>query len=306
MRQILVIGSANVDLVMATDRLPQAGETIFGEFSRTLGGKGANQAVAAARAGGDVAMVACLGNDEYGASLRAGLASEGINTDGIVNVGAPSGVAAIVTAASGTNVIVVARGANAKLEKSLIRPSLFHTAQYLLLQLEIPFSTVVEAVNHARSAGVKIILDPAPAELLPRSLLEQVDWLTPNETEARILLGIGGDALDAVEMAYALRELGANNVVLKLGDRGAVLLEAGGDPVVLPAVKVSAVDTTAAGDAFNGAFAAALAREDNPTKAARFATIAAGFAVSRPGAQAAMATYDEVVSCPEWHVPSGM
>jgi ribokinase len=292
--KILVIGSANVDLVMATDRLPAPGETIFGNFSRTLGGKGANQAIAAARAGGDVAMVACLGSDEFGAILKRRLVEEGVDTAGVIHVEGPSGVAAIVTAASGTNMIVVASGANSKLEKKLIKPELFTGADYLLLQLEIPLPTVIEAIGRATQTGAKVILDPAPAAQLPHFLLERVDWLTPNETEVRALLRLTGDGFDGVEAAYALRKAGARNVIVKLGERGVVVLEADREPVVLPAVKVDVVDTTAAGDAFNGAFAVALAEGETAVEAARIATVAAAIAVSRPGAQSSMATRQEI------------
>lgn len=294
MSKILVVGSANVDLVMATDRLPTPGETVFGEFSRSLGGKGANQAVAAARAGGDVAMVACLGDDEFGTMLKRGLIAERVRTDGIVQVEGPSGVAAIMTAANGTNMIVVASGANSKLEKTLVKPELFTGVDYLLLQLEIPLSTVIETIARAKQASVKVILDPAPAAQLPRFLLERVDWLTPNETEVRALLGLAGSEFDGIEAACALREAGARNVIVKLGERGVVVLEGDRDPVVLPAVKVEAVDTTAAGDAFNGAFAVALAEGEVPAEAARIATVAAAIAVSRPGAQSSMARRHEI------------
>jgi ribokinase len=292
--KILVIGSANVDLVMAADRLPSPGETIFGNFSRTLGGKGANQASAAARAGGDVAMVACLGNDEFGAILRRRLVEEGVRTEGVVNVEGPSGVAAIVTAASGTNMIVVASGANSELEKTLIKPEMFEGVDYLLLQLEIPLPTVIEAIARAAQSGVRVILDPAPAAQLPHFLLERVEWLTPNETEVRTLLGLAGNGVDGIEAAHALRKAGARNVIVKLGERGVVVLEKGREPVVLPAVKVDVVDTTAAGDAFNGAFAVALAEGEMAVEAARIATVAAAIAVSRPGAQSSLATRREI------------
>jgi len=294
--KILVIGSANVDLVMATDRLPTHGETVFGEFSRSLGGKGANQAVAAARAGGDVGMIACLGDDEFGTMLKRGLVAEGVRTDEVLQVEGPSGVAAIMTAANGTNMIVVASGANSKLEKTVINADTFEGVDYLLLQLEIPLPTVVEAIARATQNGVKVILDPAPAAQLPRFVLERVDWLTPNETEARTLLGLTGNDLDGIEAARALREAGARNVIVKLGDRGVVVLEAGGEPVVVPAMKVDVLDTTAAGDAFNGAFAVALADGEPAVEAARIATIAAGITVSRLGAQSSMATRPEITT----------
>lgn len=305
MRQILVIGSANVDLVMATERLPAPGETRFGIFTRTLGGKGANQAVAAARAGGAVAMIACLGMDEFGRMLRAGLASENIDMTGVFEVEGSSGVAVIVTASSGNNIIVVSSGANASLQAALLEPDLCKGATFVLLQLEIPLETVVRAIGQAHAADAKVILDPAPAIQLPRGILGQVDWLTPNESEARILLGLEDGELDGVRAAYRLRELGARNVIVKLGARGAAILEEGREAIVLPALPTVVVDTTAAGDAFNGAFAAAMAEGRSPVDAARFAIAAASIAVSRHGAQASMASRQEIDALQQGHGSHG-
>lgn len=305
MRQILVIGSANVDLVMATERLPAPGETRFGIFTRTLGGKGANQAVAAARAGGAVAMIACLGMDEFGRMLRAGLASENIDMTGVFEVEGSSGVAVIVTASSGNNIIVVSSGANASLQAAFLEPDLCKGATFVLLQLEIPLETVVRAIGQAHAADAKVILDPAPAIQLPRGILGQVDWLTPNESEARILLGLEDGELDGVRAAYRLRELGARNVIVKLGARGAAILEEGREAIVLPALPTVVVDTTAAGDAFNGAFAAAMAEGRSPVDAARFAIAAASIAVSRHGAQASMASRQEIDALQQGHGSHG-
>ena len=294
MKKILVVGSANMDLVVSADRAPRLGETVLGgAFATYPGGKGANQAVAAARCGGAVAMLGCVGADPFGDALRAGLRAAGVDVSGLASVDAPSGVALIVTTAAGDNSIVVAPGANARLEASAITEDHFVDAACVLAQLETPLDGVIRAAEIARARGAIFILDPAPARALPTHLLELVDWLTPNETEARSILGAEG-RFDPRAAALALQALGVRGVVIKLGARGAVLLEAGGAPQLIAPFPVETVDTTAAGDAFNGAFAVALSEGAEPVKSAQFASAAAALSVTRKGAQPSMATREEI------------
>lgn len=294
MKKILVVGSANMDLVVSADRAPRLGETVLGgAFATYPGGKGANQAVAAARCGGAVAMLGCVGADPFGDALRAGLRAAGVDVSGLASVDAPSGVALIVTTAAGDNSIVVAPGANARLEAAAITEDHFVDSACVLAQLETPLDGVIRAAEIARARGAIFILDPAPARALPTHLLELVDWLTPNETEARSILGAEG-RFDPRAAALALQALGVRGVVIKLGARGAVLLEAGGAPQLIAPFPVETVDTTAAGDAFNGAFAVALSEGAEPVKAAQFASAAAALSVTRKGAQPSMATREEI------------
>lgn len=295
MTSILVVGSANVDLVVTTDRLPQPGQTLLGgRFATFLGGKGANQAVAAARAGGAVRFLGCVGRDEAGDRLRAGLEAEGVDVRHLLSVAEPSGTALITTVPGGDNMIVVAPGANLAFGPNHVQEQAFAEAGIVLAQLEIPVASVLCAATVARSRDATFILDPAPAAPLPPELLAQVDWLTPNESEAGLLLGSAEEELDGLRAALALRARGARGVVLTMGARGVVLLAPGQEPCVIPARAVAAVDTTAAGDAFNGAFAVALAEGAEPRVAVQFAIAAASIAVSREGAQAAMPHRDEI------------
>jgi ribokinase len=291
MSDILVVGSANLDLVAFTDRLPEPGETLLGAFHSFEGGKGGNQAVAASRAGGKVAFLGRIGLDLFGARLRKSLQDNGVDTRLLGEVEGPSGVA-IIMSGGGNNMIVVAPGANDQLTEGAIEADNFAGVRFVLAQLETPLSTIIKAARLAREKGIVFILDPAPARALPRELLTLVDWLTPNESEAAALLGLKelGDPLGA---AKNLKALGPRGVVLKLGQAGAVLLEDDA-PVLIPAHKVEAVDTTAAGDAFNGAFAVALSEGKSPAEAVSFAAAAAAISVTRHGAQPAMASRTEI------------
>jgi len=294
MSTILVVGSANVDLVVTSKKLPLPGETLLGAaFSSHLGGKGANQAVAAARAGAKVRMLARVGQDAFGDRLLDGLTAEGIDTTSVLRVAAASGVALIVTT-GGSNMIVVAPGANDLLTEDAVRNEYFDGIQCVLAQLEIPLETVQRTAALSRERGAVFILDPAPARSLPDALLGNVDWLTPNESEARILLGVSEQKVDGVAAAREFRRRGVPGVIIKLGDRGIVLCHGENDPITLPALKVSAVDTTAAGDVFNGAFAAALTHGKNPVDAAKFAIAAAGISVRRLGAQSSIPRREEI------------
>ena len=290
---ILVVGSANMDLVAFADRLPAPGETLLGGAFRSFaGGKGGNQAVAAARAGGKVAFLGRVGNDLFGARLRAGLEEDGVDTRLLGTVDGASGVA-IIMSGGGNNMIVVAPGANDAVTAGAIDKNAFTGIRFVLAQLETPLDGVIAAARLARAQGATFILDPAPARALPGELLSVVDWLTPNESEACGLLGLKSLG-DPVAMARQLKALGPRGVVLKLGGQGVVVLGEDDVPLMIPARKVTVADTTAAGDAFNGAFAVGLSEGMTPQDAARFAVVAAGISVTRQGAQPAMARRAEI------------
>jgi ribokinase len=293
--RIVVVGSLNADLVVRVDRFPAPGETVAGrDFAVIPGGKGANQACAAARMGGDVSMIGRVGADAHGELLRRSLASAGVDVSDVrPHPRCATGVALITVDGAGENDIVIVPGANGtftveELERGGGR---LDSASVLLLQLEIPLATVHAAARRARRAGATVILDPAPAAPLPDTLLREVDYLTPNETELAALLG-GVRPGDETAAARALVGRGARNVVVKRGERGALLVGAGGE-TVWPAFTVDAVDATAAGDAWNGAFAFALADGRSPGDAGRLATAAATVSVTRRGAQPSMPTLAE-------------
>ncbi len=299
-KRIVVVGSINLDLVGATQRIPIAGETVAGlSFQTFPGGKGANQAVAAARLGASVSMVGKLGTDAFGAQLRQSLEKSKVDTNGIDVVPGSSGVALITTDAKGQNAITVVAGANAQLSPLDLDAHIdtIRSAGILLTQLEIPLETVEYLGAIAIREGIPLVLDPAPARALPASLLKCVDWLTPNETEACFLLErapgeLSNEALE--EAVKGLLALGSRNVILKLGERGCYLALLEGTHQLLPAYNVQAIDTTAAGDAFNGAFAVALLNGRDPISSASWAAAVAALSVTRPGAQPSMPTPLEV------------
>ena len=294
MAQILVVGSLNMDLVALAPRLAGPGETLIGDSYFTAGGgKGANQAFAAARLGGDVAMFGRVGDDHYGTLLRADLAGAGCDVGAVASVAGPSGVALILVSREGQNAIVVVPGANAALSPGDIaaEAARFAGARYVLLQLESPLETVVAAACAARTAGGAVILDPAPAVPdLPAALFGAVDYLTPNESEAQQLCGRAPGPLslqDAAGLAMQLRDRGPRHVILKLGARGCLIADARGATLVAaPAVEVR--DTTAAGDVFNGALAVALSEGAALEKACAIACQAAALSVQHLGAQPSM------------------
>ncbi len=301
-KRIVVVGSINLDLVASTQRIPIGGETVSGLTFRTFpGGKGANQAVAAARLGGSVNMLGKLGEDAFGVQLRDSLEESNVNTAAVEVVSGSSGVALITTDARGENAITVVAGANALLSPADLDANIdiIRGAGILLTQLEIPFETVEHLAEIAAREEVPLMLDPAPARALPRSLMECVDWLTPNETETEILMGRRPGELsdESIEdSANSLLDRGSRNVILKLGRRGCYVALADGTRQLVPAHPVSAVDTTAAGDAFNGAFAVALMSGQRPVAAACWASAVAAISVTRAGAQASMPTAGEVES----------
>jgi ribokinase len=299
-KPIVVVGSINLDLVAATQRIPIAGETVSGLTFRTFpGGKGANQAVAAARLGGSVSMIGKVGDDAFGEQLLQSLQESEVDTEAVECVRGSSGVALITTDASGQNAITVVPGANAYVSPADLDRNigLIRSAGILLTQLEIPLETVESLAAIAAQERIPLILDPAPARCLPQSLLKCIDWLTPNETETCLLLGHAPQELfdDLVEdAANALLASGCRNVILKLGSRGCYVALANGTQQLLPAYEVNAIDTTAAGDAFNGALAVALLSGLDPLESASWASAVAAISVTRAGAQPSMPTAIEV------------
>jgi len=293
-KPIVVVGSINMDLVARTPTIPLAGQTLIGtDFATTPGGKGANQAVAAARLGFPVHMVGAVGEDVFGQALLDNLTAAGVATSAVERVPGPSGVAPILVADNGENSIVVVPGANGKVDRAAIdrQAALIRSAGMVLCQLELPLDTVTHLLALCAQAGVPVMLDPAPAAPLPDIVFTQVAWLTPNETEAAVYLGKN---LSPEEGAKRLLARGLNGVVLKRGGEGAYVAVAGGKAAWVRPFHVQAIDTVGAGDCFNGAFAVALLEGHDPWSAARFASAAAAISVTRRGAQASMPSRAEV------------
>jgi ribokinase len=288
--RIVVVGSSNTDMVIKTSKLPVPGETILGgKFFMNPGGKGANQAVAAARLGGKVSFIAKTGDDVFGKQARQLFESENINTNYLVtDTGHPSGVALITVDSKGENCIVVAPGSNSYLIQSDIdhaREEILKS-DIVLMQLEIPLETVVYVANIAFAAGKKVILNPAPALQITDELLSKLYLITPNETEAELISGIAVKDLDsAILSARNLYDRGVKVVIITMGSKGALLFT-GKEAKLIPSLKVEAVDTTAAGDVFNGAIAVAISEGVDLEKAVEFACKAAAISVTRMGAQA--------------------
>ena len=297
-KSIVVVGSSNTDLIIRVPRIPKAGETLLGgEFMSAAGGKGANQAVGAARSGGRVALIARVGTDAFGERAIKGLRRDGVDVSCVFRDKlAASGVALIFVARDGENSIAVAGGANARLSPADVGKAagVIRAAALLVAQLETPLATVIAAAQVAMKAGVPVILNPAPAQPLPNRLLKLISILTPNETEAELLTGIKVTQEAAAARACAkLRSRGVRTVILTLGARGAYLADTGGQQLV-PGFKVKAVDSTAAGDIFNGALAVALAERKTLRDAVRFANAAAALSVTRLGAQPSAPTRAEI------------
>ena len=296
--KVVVIGSLNMDLVTRAPRLPRGGETLIGEsFATVSGGKGANQAVAAARLGAQVSMVGCVGNDAYGETLRGALLAEQIDCQAVSTVEDSSGVALIVVDDNSQNAIVIVAGANGSLTPEVIDrfDAVLQAADVIICQLEVPDATVGHALKRGRELGKTVILNPAPASRpLPADWYAAIDYLIPNESEATALSGLPVDSLSTAKTAATrLIAMGAGKVIITLGAQGSVLAD-GTRFEHFPAEKVKAVDTTAAGDTFVGGFAAALATGKSEVDAIRFGQIAAALSVTRAGAQPSIPTLTDV------------
>ena len=297
-KKILIVGSSNTDMVIKTQNFPAPGETILGgRFLMNAGGKGANQAVAAARLGGIVTFVGKIGDDIFGKQAVQQLEDEGINVDFVaVDPENPSGVALITVDRKGENSIVVAPGSNGTLtaadfDKAMV---LLDESEYVLMQLEIPIPTVEHIAVIAASKQKKVVLNPAPAAKLSDELLKNLYIITPNETEAELLTGIKvTDELSALKAATFLHEKGIEIVIITMGSAGAFLL-ANGKSEIISSLKVEAVDTTAAGDTFNGALVVALSEGKTIQQAIAFANKAAAISVTRIGAQSSVPFRKEI------------
>lgn len=291
MADIVVLGSANMDLVVRQPRLPEPGETMFGSsFATVPGGKGLNQAIAAARVGGEVAFLGAVGGDAFGRELRETLSAAGVNTDAVALVERPTGTAHIAVLDGGENAIVVVPDANGvELPLDDVQRDAIRAARYLVVQFERPLPLVAEAVAFARAHGVTTVVTPAPALPVPEGLLENVDILVPNAAEACTLASID----DETDAARALSAR-VGTVVVTRGARGALVARGGDIVAEVPAHPVTPVDTTGAGDTFTGVLVARLAAGDTEPAALRAASVAAALATTRAGASTSMPTWPEV------------
>ena len=293
---ILVVGSVNMDMVMRVQRLPRPGETLMANgFMTAHGGKGANQAVAAARLGARVSFAGAVGDDAFGALQREGLAREGIHLDHLrTDPSLPTGVAQILAAESGENMIVLAPGANHGLWAKDVEAlrSIIASVDAVITQLEIPVETVAAVLQIARECGTFSVLDVGSTVAVPESLIAAADLVSPNETEAESLTGITVDSIESArEAALRLREMGARHVVMKLGAQGCFYT--GEEEILVPAFAIDAVDTTASGDAFTAALVLAWGKA-SAVNALRFANAAGALAATVPGAQPSMPTLESV------------
>ena len=299
-KPIVVVGSINIDLVAKAERIPVAGETVRGiDFQVHAGGKGANQAVAVARLGYPVELIGKVGTDAFGDQALSSLQEAGVGMNAVERHDGTSGVAVIAVSPHGENSIVVVPGANAHVTPTFLEKhrETIRRAGIVLTQLETPIDTLEHLANVCEEEEVPLMLDPAPAQELPEQLFRRLRWLTPNETEAAFLATQFSNIArgsEAAEIADILLDKGVESVILKMGSRGVCLATANTFFQMIPAFPVKAVDTTAAGDAFNGAFATALMLGMEQVKAARFAVAAAAISVTRPGAQPSMPTRAEV------------
>ena len=306
---IVVLGIFAADLVFQADRLPTIGETLLGRgFSIGSGGKGSNQAIAAARAGGKVGLITRIGADTFGDLARSTWRAEGIIADAIsIDAGQPTGAAFIfVSAATGDNAIIVTPGAAGRISAADIAAagSMIAGAKVFMTQLEQPVDAALAGLEAARQAGVITIFNPAPAIAVPDHIWRFCDWTTPNETEAAALSGVAVDGIDsALHAADALGRRGVRNVLITLGEKGALLRGEAGTAQFPPLSDATVVDTTGAGDAFNAGFAVGLAEGRSAEDAIRFATATAGLSVGRPGTAASMPTRPEIEAALE-RIPS--
>lgn len=306
-KPVVVVGSINTDLVAVTMRMPAVGETVIGtDFQIHPGGKGANQAVAIARLGYPVQLIGRLGSDSFGAQLRMQLANVGVETAGVATTEGASGIAIIVVLCTGENSIVVMPGANGRVTPQDLEANIgtIQQAGIVLAQLEIPLETVEYLATICERERVPLILDPAPARQLPAGIFKRIAWFTPNQTEAEFFAGNGNADVSIsvpAEMASLLLSKGCDGVVLKMGQNGAFLATQETPGEAIPAFPVKALDTTAAGDAFNGGFATGLMLGKSPVESAYFASAIAAISVTRTGAQPSMPTANEVDTFLEIH-----
>lgn len=298
MNKLVVLGSVNADHVLQVASFPRPGETLHGHSYCVIpGGKGANQAVAAARLGADIAFIACVGDDSFGHQMRDTFAREGMNTEAVmIEDDMPTGIAMIQVAATGENSICISAEANGCLTPERLAPHhhLIEQADTLLMQLETPMETIEAAAKIAKQAGTRVVLNPAPAQPLSDDLLQHLDMITPNETEAELLTGVKVDNVTTAQQAAdALHAKGIKQVLITLGSQG-VWLSDNGKGRQVPGFRVDAKDTTAAGDTFNGALLTALQEGREMEEAIRFAHAAAAISVTRFGAQTSIPHRREV------------
>ena len=298
MSKLIVLGSVNADHVLQVEGFPRPGETVLGHGYQVLpGGKGANQAVAAARLGADIGFIACVGDDDFGKRMISAFEEDGMDTRAVMSVdGMPTGIALIQVAAGGENSIAISAEANACLTEEALEPHLdfLRRADTLLMQLESPMKTIERAAREAKSEGMQVVLNPAPAQPLSDKLLGNLSMITPNETEAELLTGMKVEnEADAQKAADILRDKGVETVIITLGSQGAFYCGPNGSRLV-PGFTVEATDTTAAGDTFNGALVAALQEGKGMNEAIRFAHAAAALSVTRLGAQTSIPSRKEV------------
>ncbi len=299
--KVVIVGSLNMDLVARAPRLPRAGETLAGDsFVTVPGGKGANQAVAAARLGAGVAMIGCVGDDAYGEQLRSALLAEGIDCQAVTAVkGESTGVALIVVDDSSQNAIVIVAGGNGHVTSSVVDSfdALLNQADVIICQLEVPTATVGHVIQRGHELGKTVILNPAPVSgPLPAEWYAWIDYLIPNESEAAAMTGLAVDSVASADAAAtALLASGVGKVIVTLGAQGALFANHACSQH-FPAPQVKPLDTTAAGDTFVGGFAAALAKGKSESDAIRFAQIAAALSVTRFGAQTSIPTLNDVMS----------
>ncbi|MBI6543850.1 ribokinase [Proteus vulgaris] len=298
-KKLVILGSVNADHILNVAHFPLPGETISGnQFQMVFGGKGANQAVAAGRCGADISFLACLGNDDIGKKAKAQLITDNIDTNSIELIDdVATGVALIFVNQQGENVIGIHDGANGRLDTNYVQRhgNIIKEADALLMQLESPLDSVLKAAEIAKQENVQVILNPAPAQALPDELLSLVDIITPNETETEYLTGIKViDDESAQQAADVLHHKGIKTVLITLGSRGVWVSEKNSKGCIVPAFKVKAVDTIAAGDTFNGALITALLEGQSMMPAIKFAHAAAAIAVTRAGAQPSVPWRHEV------------
>jgi len=296
---VIVVGSLNMDLVVRMPRIPQPGETLLGGVFKTFpGGKGANQAVAAARLGAHVTMIGCVGGDAFGQQMRDTLTAEGIDTTYVlVHPESATGVALIQVDARGQNSIAVASGANFQLTSADVEKAMLSIGKFdvLVMPLETPLETIYTAAQIASRKGAKVLLNPAPAQVLEKDLLQLVDILLPNEYEVGLMTGASQENADIHQSAEKLISLGVKNLIVTLGNQGALFFDGKTNTdMLIPACPLQAVDSTAAGDCFVGALAVGLCEGKPIPAAAEFASAAAAISVTRVGAQPSLPSRDEV------------